>query len=91
MATAFVNPLYYLPPDDPGLNILIIIVGTILSTLTLGFLVYIIYNWYCRPNPHNDDSDNNDSILSDHPRLELVDWFPAPPPLAYLPRSMGTG
>jgi hypothetical protein len=80
--TATIDPLFYLPPNDPTFNTILIVIGILLGVPSILFVVFLIYKRYWLAH-------NNRSI-----KLGIISptiWNfspPHPPPPVHIPADM---
>jgi hypothetical protein len=76
-----INPLFNLLPNNPTLNMLLIIIGTVLTTFILILIVYILVDKYWLA--HDDNNNNNNGSATRSVNIPLF-LFPLSP--VYFPK-----
>jgi hypothetical protein len=80
--TAAVDPLFYLPPNDPTFNAILIVIGMLLGIPSLAFVIFLVYKRYW---PAHDDR------LIELGIIPLTVWdfsLPRPPSPAHIPTDL---
>jgi hypothetical protein len=80
--TAAVDPLFYLPPNDPTFNAILIVIGMLLGILSLAFVIFLVYKRYW---PAHDDRSIELDIV---PPTAWTFSVPRPLPPVHIPTDL---